>query len=92
MRSTRASAAVDRLKRRSENPFYSMSIRSDGTFVLMLASDDASAPVAQGEPLPMDEFVKFVDAFGPQKPRRVSKLDVAFEAQLAKRKKSDAAE
>ena len=92
MRSTKASAALDRLKRRSGNPLYSMVIRSDATFVLMLAPDEASAPVAQGEPLPMDEFVKFVNAFGPQTPKRVSKLDVAFEAQLAKRKKSDAGE
>jgi hypothetical protein len=36
--------------------------------------------------LDQDEFVRFVDAFGPQTPRRVSKLDVAFEKQLKPRK------
>jgi hypothetical protein len=32
--------------------------------------------------LEQDEFVAFVNAFGPQEVKRVSKLDVAFEKQL----------
>ena len=34
-----------------------------------------------------DEFVAFVNAFGPQEVKRVSKLDVAFEKQLKARDK-----
>ena len=32
--------------------------------------------------LPLDEFVAFVNAFGPQVPRRMTKADAAFEKQL----------
>jgi hypothetical protein len=39
-------------------------------------------------PLELDEFVAFVNGLGPQTPRRVSKLDVAFEKQLVKKKPS----
>jgi len=53
----------------------------------VLAGEAGLAPVAQGEPLPLDAFVKFVDGFGPQTPRRVTKNDLAFEAQLGKRNK-----
>lgn len=87
MRSTRATAAVERLKSRSGNKLYSMVLTADGMFSLVLGSDDGAPPVAQGQALPMDAFVKFVDAFGPQTPKRVSKLDLAFEAQLGKRNK-----
>jgi len=87
MRSTRASAALDRLKRRSGNPLYSMAMRPDGTFTLMLAPEAGAPAVAQGEPLPLDEFVVFVEKQGPQKVQRVSKNDVAFEKQLAARRK-----
>jgi hypothetical protein len=34
----------------------------------------------------LDDFVAFVNAQGPQKVKRVSKLDVAFEQQLAAKK------
>jgi hypothetical protein len=37
----------------------------------------------------LDEFVAFVNKQGPQKVQRISKLDVAFEKQLAGRKKSN---
>lgn len=84
MRSTKASAAVERLKARSANARYSMVRRSDGMFSLMLATEaGASEPV--GEPLPMEEFVQFVNSLGPQQPKRVSKLDLAFERQLVKK-------
>jgi hypothetical protein len=81
-RSTRASAAVDRLKVRSGNPGYSMARTGDGLFFL------SEAP---GEPplcpaLELDDFVAFVNKLGPQTPRRVSKFDVAFEKQLVRKK------
>jgi hypothetical protein len=79
MRSTKASAAVERLKARSGNPQYSMSLRSDGLFALRLASE------AVGTPLPINEFVHFVNGLGAQKPKRVSKLDEAFRTQLNKK-------
>ena len=50
----------------------------------MLASD-AGVPEKLSDSLEQDAFVKFVDAFGPQKPRRISKLDTAFEKQLKKK-------
>ena len=37
------------------------------------------------EPMMMDEFVVFVNAFGPQTPKRVSKLDIEFSKQLTKK-------
>ena len=83
MRTTKASAAVERLKTRSGNALYSMSSRSDGLFALRLTSPSGESEVI-GTPLPMDEFVAFVNAINPPKPRRVSKLDVAFMAQLEK--------
>ena len=85
MRSTKASAAVERLKRRSGNPLYSMSTRADGQFVLFVLSPDGKAEPL-GDPLPMDEFVRFVDGCHPEKPKPVSKFDAAFRAQLKKAK------
>jgi hypothetical protein len=35
--------------------------------------------------LPLDDFVRFVDGFGPQTPRRATKSDLAFEKQLVKK-------
>lgn len=84
MRSTRASAAVDRLKRRSGNEGYSMVRRADGLFQLVLNTDDKPQEKIS-EALEQDAFVQFVNAFGPQTPRRISKLDVAFEKQLVKK-------
>ncbi|MDQ5915851.1 MAG: hypothetical protein QG584_1743 [Pseudomonadota bacterium] len=81
MRSTRASSAVERLRARSGNPDYSLSVRADGLFVLrLLSAEGSSMPV--GEPLPMDEFVSFVNGIKAQAPKRESKLDVAFRTQL----------
>lgn len=84
MRSTRATAAVERLKARSGNGQYSMVRTADGLFYLVLASD-AGVPEKLSGSLEQDAFVKFVDAFGPQRPRRISKLDTAFEKQLRKK-------
>jgi hypothetical protein len=85
MRSTRAVAAVERLKVRSGNPDYALTALPGGLFYLVLKAGTA-APVRQSEALPLDAFVAFVDAFGPPKPRRISKLDEAFEMQLRKKR------
>lgn len=84
MRSTRASAAIDRLKRRSGNASYSMIMGCDGLFCLTLATDTGTS-TRLCEPMMLDEFVTFVNAYGPQTPKRISKLDVAFQKQLAKK-------
>ncbi|PWF55536.1 hypothetical protein [Massilia glaciei] len=81
-RSTRASAALDRLKARSGNAGYSMARTGDGLFFL---SEKPGAPPLCA-PLELDAFVAFVNGLGPQTPRRVSKLDVAFEKQLVRKK------
>jgi hypothetical protein len=81
-RSTRASAAVDRLKRRTGNNGYSMARTGDGLFFL---SERPGAPPLSA-PLELDEFVAFVNALGPQVERRMTKSDIAFEKQLVKKK------
>jgi hypothetical protein len=81
-RSTRASAAVDRLKRRTGNNGYSMARTGDGLFFL---SEHPGAPPLSA-PLELDEFVAFVNALGPQVERRMTKSDIAFEKQLVKKK------
>jgi hypothetical protein len=81
MRATRATAAIDRLKARTGNPRYSMARTGDGLFFL---TEGAGQP-ALCEALELDQFVAFVNGVGPQKPRRVSKLDIAFEKQLGKK-------
>ena len=80
-RSTRASTAVERLKQRTGNNLYSMARTGDGNFFLSEAP--GSPPLCP--PLELDDFVKFVNALGPQVARRVSKLDVKFEKQLVKK-------
>ena len=82
-RSTKASAAIDRLKRRSSNALYSMTMTSGAMFCLVLPSE-AGDLIRLCEPMMMDDFVAFVNAYGPQTPKRVSKLEVAFSEQLAK--------
>jgi hypothetical protein len=80
-RSTRASAAIDRLKVRSGQTGYSMSLTGDGMF--FLSERPGEPPLC--EPLELDAFVAFVNKLGPQVARRQSKLDVAFEKQLVKK-------
>lgn len=84
MRSTKATAAVERLKRRSGNAQYSMVRTASGLFYLVLHSD-ATPSEQLSDPLELDAFVKFVNEFGPQIPRRVTKMDAAFEKQLSKK-------
>lgn len=84
VRSTRASAAVERLKRRTGNAGYSMARTGDGLF--FLSERPGEPPLCA--PLELDEFVAFVDGLGPQPERRVTKHDLAFEKQLVKKKQS----
>jgi hypothetical protein len=81
-RSTRASAAVDRLKRRTGTTTYSMARTGDGLFFL---SERPGAPPLCA-PLELDDFVAFVNGLGPQEVKRVSKHDVEFEKQLVRKK------
>ena len=81
-RSTRASAAVDRLKRRTGVTSYSMARTGDGLFFL---SEKPGAPPLCA-PLKLDEFVAFVNGLGPQEVKRISKHDVEFEKQLVRKK------
>lgn len=81
-RSTRASAAVDRLKRRTGVTSYSMARTGDGLFFL---SEKPGAP-SLCAPLELDEFVAFVNGLGPQEVKRISKHDVEFEKQLVRKK------
>lgn len=85
MRSTKASAAVERLKKRSSNPDYTMVRTAEGLFHLTLQAEDGSMQKIC-EPLEQDAFVEFVNGLGPQKEKRISKYDAAFEKQLARRK------
>jgi len=60
-------------------------IRSaSGLFTLAVMSADGDMEQLS-PPLEQDEFVAFVNAYGPQEVKRVSKLDVAFEKQLKNR-------
>ena len=82
-RSTRASSAVDRLKKRTGNTAYSMARTGDGLFFL---SESPGAPPLCA-PLELDEFVAFVNGLGPQEVKRISKHDAAFEKQLVRKNK-----
>ncbi|MEH6433485.1 hypothetical protein [Massilia sp. DD77] len=81
-RSTRASSAVERLKKRTGNMGYSMARTGDGAFFL---SEAPGAPPLCA-PLELDDFVAFVNGLGPQEVKRISKHDLAFEKQLVKKK------
>ena len=85
MRSTRATAAVERLNARSTDLRYSMVRTADELFYLT-QNVGMAVPIRLSEAFALDDFVRFVNAYGPQKPRRISKLDVAFEKQLQKKK------
>jgi hypothetical protein len=83
MRSTRASAAVARLNRRSAGRNYLMAMTGSGLFVLREQVDGQDKDVSAA--LPLDEFVRFVDAQGPQQAPRITKNDAAFARQLVKK-------
>ena len=83
MRSTKVSAAIERLKKRSNEP-YSMGMSGNGLFWLSL-SGEMGASTKLCEPMGIDEFVAFVNAYGPQTPKRVSMLEVEFSKQLLRK-------
>lgn len=83
MRSTRATAAVARLNQRCPGAHYSVSLTGDALFILSV--DAHSGRQRMGNPLPLDEFVQFVNAQGPQVVRRQTRSDVAFEKQLVRK-------
>ena len=85
MRGTRATSAVERLKARTGNAGYAAVGLPGGLFRLIDRTSGTERAV--GEPLPLDAFVAFVDDLEPAKPKKASKLDAAFEAQI-KRSKS----
>ncbi|KAF1046344.1 MAG: hypothetical protein GAK35_01029 [Herbaspirillum frisingense] len=88
MRSTRAASAIERLNNRAETKQYSMLRTSDERFVL--TQRVAGMPMERlSEALELDEFVAFVNAYGPQKPKRVSKLDVQFEKNMRNKKNAE---
>ncbi|RKP50827.1 hypothetical protein [Trinickia fusca] len=80
MRGTKAIHAVERLKARSGNAAYAAVSLPGGRFRLVDKTGGQDAPV--GEPLPLEAFVTFVDTLSPAQPKKASKLDVAFEAQI----------
>ncbi len=84
MRSTKASAAVMRLNARDPDCRYSMGMTAGGFFYLLRAAG-GSAPENISGDLTLEEFVAFANRTGPQQPVKRSKLDVAFEQQLAAR-------
>ena len=83
MRSTRATAAVARLNRRSEGRHYLMVMTGSGLFLLRERVDGGDREVS--EALPLDDFVRFVDAQGPQQAPRITKNDAAFARQLVRK-------
>lgn len=83
MRSTRATAAVARLNQRSEGHHYLMVITGSSQFVLR--ERVAGVDQEMSEPLGLDDFVRFVNAQGPQVVPRVTKNDAAFAKQLVRK-------
>lgn len=83
MRSTRATAAVARLNQRSADRHFVMVITSNSLFVLRERVDGVDKEISQ--PLALDDFVRFVNAQGPQLVPRVTKNDAAFARQLVKK-------
>lgn len=83
MRSTRATAAVTRLNQRSEGRHYLLVMTGDGQFILrerLPGGDQDVAPALQ-----LDDFVKLVNATGPQVTARITKNDAAFARQLVRK-------
>jgi len=86
-RSTKASNAIQRLKQRSPGSVYTMVSMADGRFFLNRNQPGEPAETLC-EPLEIDAFVSFVNGLEKQAPKKVSKLDLAFEQQLQKSAKS----
>lgn len=60
-----------------------MVLTGSGLFILQEERPDNSQQTHA--PLSLDAFVTLVDSLGPQKVRRITKNDAAFERQLVKR-------
>lgn len=86
MRSTRATAAVARLNQRSAGTCYALVITSSGLFKLQTQTGEDRKRTS--EALSLDDFVRLVDATGPQKIPRITKNDAAFARQLVRKEKS----
>jgi len=86
MRSTRASAAVARLNERSAGRHYLMAVTGAGLFKLRERTTEGETEVSDA--LALDDFVRFVNATGPQKVLRVTKNDAAFAQQLVRKPKA----
>lgn len=80
MRGTKAIRAVERLKARSGNSAYAAVSLPGGVFRLVDRAGGADRQL--GEPLPLDAFVAYVDTLSPAEPKKLGKLDAAFEAQI----------
>ena len=80
MRGTKAIYAVERLKTRSGNSTYAALSLPGGVFRLVDRADGIERQI--GEPMPLEAFVAFVDSLLPAKPKKASKLDAAFDAQI----------
>jgi len=83
MRSTRATAAVARLNQRSEGHYYLMVMTSTSLFLLRERLEGGDQDI--GAALPLDDFVRLVNATGPQIVPRVTKNDAAFAKQLVRK-------
>ncbi|CAH2788878.1 MAG: hypothetical protein CBHOC_2298 [uncultured Caballeronia sp.] len=81
MHSTKAISAVERLKTRTDNAHYAAVAMPGGVY---LVERTAAGSTRLSEPMPMDEFIAFVNAREPAKPRKVSKLDLAMEEQIGR--------
>jgi hypothetical protein len=77
VRTTRASAAVDRLKARTGESGYSLIHQGDGNLALSLDGKRI------GEALELDSFVAFVNSLHKGPPKRVSKFEREFDEKLA---------
>lgn len=83
MRSTRATAAVARLNQRSEGHHYLMVVTGSGQFLLRERIESVDQTLS--DPLSLDDFVRFVNATGPQQAPRITKNDAAFAKQLLRK-------
>jgi hypothetical protein len=83
LRSTKASGAVERLKRRTDNTNYSLVLNGNGLFSLALRTGNGESE-RLCTPMDLDGFVTFVNNYGPQTPKKLSKLDIEFNKQLKK--------
>lgn len=82
MRTSRAANAVSRLNSRSEGCRYMMVLMGNGLLRLYERVEAGEKPLTAA--LALDDFVRVVDAMGPQKTPRITKSEAAFMQQLTK--------